>query len=204
VLRRTVAAVAALAVVAALAPAVGLAARVSIRVEGRTQTIFAPVPRALAAATPLEALEQASLAGEFYYHVAESSFGRYVDQIGRYAAAGSTGWAFKVNGVSPPVGAEAVRLKDGDSVLWYHAAFGPAGGPPTLRLVRSSLRARGAPCYEVTAFDDAGRQSLAAHATLHVDGRRIRTTRQGLGCPGRHTGLVRATLAGAVRSNAVR
>ena len=203
-LRRLVALVVALAALAALAPAVGLAARVSIRVEGQTLTIFAPAPRLVDAATPLAALEQASLAGEFYYHVADSTFGRYVDQIGRFPAAGSSGWVFKVNGASPPVGAEAVQLKDGDSVLWYHAEFGPAGGPPTLRLARTARRARGAPCYEVAAFDDSGRQSLAAFATLHVDGRSMRTTRQGLACPGRHRGLVRATLTGAVRSNAVR
>ncbi|HSC92203.1 MAG TPA: DUF4430 domain-containing protein [Gaiellaceae bacterium] len=203
-LRRTLAAVAALAALAALAPVAGLAARVGIRVEGRTQTLFAPAPRLVEAATPLEALERASLAGEFYYHVADASFGRYVDQIGRYGASGSSGWVFKVNGASPPVGADAVQLKDGDSVLWYHAEFGPAGGPPTLRLARTSRRARGAACYEVTAFDDAGKQTPAAFATVAVDGRRTRATRLGLACPGRHRGLVRATLAGTVRSNALR
>jgi hypothetical protein len=204
VLRRTFAAVAAVAALAALAPTVALAARVTIRVEGRTQTLFAPVPRVVEAATPLEALERASVAGEFYYHVAEASFGRYVDQIGRYAAAGSSGWVFKVNDASPPVGADAVQLKEGDSVLWYHAEFGPAGGPPTLRLAATSRRARGARCYRVTAFADAGTGRPAAFATLRVDGRRIRTTRLGVGCPGRHSGLVRATLAGAIRSNAAR
>ncbi|MGE5691666.1 MAG: DUF4430 domain-containing protein [Pseudomonadota bacterium] len=202
-LRRTLAAAVALAALAALGPAAALAARVSIRVEGKTQTLFAPAPRLVDAADPLEALDKASLAGEFYYHVTESAFGRYVDQIGRYAGSGSSGWVFKVNGVSPPVGAEAVLLKDGDSVLWYHAEFGPSGGPPTLRLARTAQRARGGPCYEVAAIDDAGKASLAAGATVHVDGRRVRATRQGLACPGRHRGLVRATLAGAVRSNAL-
>ena len=27
-----------------------------------------------------------------------------------------------------------MQLKDGDSVLWYWAEFGPNGGPPTLEL----------------------------------------------------------------------
>jgi hypothetical protein len=187
----------------ALAPATAFAARVVIRVEGKTQTIFAPVPRAVDASNALEALEQASLGGEFFYHVTASSFGPYVDQVGRYAAAGSAGWVFKVNGASPPVGADKVTLKDGDSVLWYYAEFGPAGGPPTLKLARTSRRARGAACYEVSAFDDAGKATLAGNATLTVDGRRIRTTRQGLACPGRHRGLVRATAPGAIRSNAL-
>lgn len=201
--RRSLTGLAVLAVVAVAVPA-ALAARVSIRVEGKSQTIFAPVPRVVAAANALEALELASLAGEFYYHVASSSFGPYVDQVGRYPASGSAGWVFKVNGASPPVGADKVVLKGGDSVLWYWAEFGPAGGPPTLRLARLSQRARGGACYEVTAFDDAGRQRLVATATLHVDGRRVRATRQGLACPGRHRGLVRATAPGMVRSNALR
>ena len=174
------------------------------RVEGKTQTIFAPTPRIVQASNALEALELASLTGEFYYHVAQSSFGPYVDQIGRYAAAGSAGWVFKVNGASPPVGADAVVLKDGDSVLWYYAEFGPTGGPPTLKLGRTSLRARKAACYEVSQFDDAGKQTPTAFATLHVDGRRVRTNRLGLVCPGPHRGLVRATAPGAIRSNAVR
>jgi hypothetical protein len=203
VLRRSLSAVAALALSAVLVPA-ALAARVSIRVEGKSQTIFAPAPRVVQATNALEALDVASLAGEFYYHVASSSFGPYVDQIGRFPAGGSAGWVFKVNGASPPVGADKVVLKDGDSVLWYYAEFGPSGGPPTLRLAKLSQRARGGPCYEVTAFDDAGKQSLAATATLHVDGRRVRATRQGLACPGRHRGLVRATAPGMIRSNAVR
>lgn len=202
-LRRSLTWLVAVAVAAAVVP-VGLAARVSVRVEGKTQTIFAPAPRVVEAANALQALEAASVLGEFYYHVAESSFGRYVDQIGRFGAAGSAGWVFKVNGASPPVGADQVRLEDGDSVLWYYAEFGPSGGPPTLKLGRTSLRARGAACYEVSAFDDAGRQTPRANATLHVDGRRVRTNRLGLGCPGRHRGLVRATAPGAIRSNAVR
>ncbi len=201
--RRSLTVLAVLALVATAVPA-ALAARVSVRVEGRTQTIFASLPRVVEASNALEALEAASVAGEFYYHVATSSFGPYVDQIGRFPAGASVGWVFKVNGASPPVGAHSVTLKDGDSVLWYYAEFGPAGGPPTLRLARLSQRRRGAPCYGVTALDDAARPSLVATATLHVDGRRVRMSRQGLACPGRHRGLVRATAPGTIRSNALR
>jgi Domain of unknown function (DUF4430) len=194
---------AALVAAALLLAVPALAARVVVRVEGKTQTIFAPVPRVVEASNALEALEAASLAGEFYYHVTTTSSGPYVDQVGRYAASESTGWVFKVNGVSPPVGANAVTLKDGDSVLWYFAGFGASGGPPTLKLTRTSRRARRAPCYEVTAFDDAGKVSLVGSATVRVDGRQVRTSRQGLACPGPHRGLVRATAPGMIRSNAL-
>ena len=180
----------------ALAPA-ALAADVKIRVEGKTTTIFGPAQPRVAADNALQALDAASTAGEFYYGMTSSSFGDYVSQIGKYPAAGTSGWAFKVNGVSPPVGADKVALKDGDVVLWYFATFGTAGGPPTLELQRLPGN-----CYVVQAVNDAGKKARAATATLVADGRRFRTS-NGRGCVGKHVGLVRAVAPGAVRSNAL-
>jgi Domain of unknown function (DUF4430) len=197
--RRTLFMLAALAVLAALLVPTALAARVSVRVEGRTLSLFGALETRFEAGTnAMTALDAASLRGEFYYHVTTTSFGPYVDQIGRYPAGGTNGWVFKVNGASPPVGADQVQLRDGDRVLWYWATFGPAGGPPTLLLRRT-----GRNCYRVVAENDQGTDTVANGAALHVDGRRVRT-RAGRGCVGRHTGLVRATMAGAVRSNALR
>jgi hypothetical protein len=189
------------ALVAALALAASaLAARVHVRVEGKTQTLFGSTQPVLeGGANALTALDAASLSGELYYHVTQTSFGPYVDQIGRYPGGGSTGWVFKVNGASPPVGADQVALHDGDTVLWYYATFGPTGGPKTLALRKGARRN----CYRVVAQDDAGKATAAAGAVLRVDGRSVRT-RGGAGCVGRHAGLVKATLAGAVRSNALR
>ena len=178
--------------------AAAFAAGITIRVEGKTQTIYATLPAAVDAPNALAALEAASRKGEFYYGLTHSSFGDYVRQIGRYAAAGSAGWVFKVNGVSPPVGADQVQLEDGDSVLWYWAEFGANGGPPTLQ-----LEADGTNCYRVTAYDDAGKATPGATAVLHVDGRRVKTP-GGKGCVGAHRGLVRAYAVGTVRSNSVR
>ncbi len=173
-----------------------LAASVKIRVEGRTTTIFGAVQPRVTADNALQALDAASTAGEFYYGMTTSSFGDYVSQIGKYPAAGSSGWAFKVNGVSAPVGADKVILKDGDVVLWYYATFGSAGGPPTLELQRLPAN-----CYVVQSVNDAGKRTRAATATLLADGKRFRT-RNGRACIGKHGGLVRATAPGAVRSNA--
>jgi hypothetical protein len=185
------------ALAAALVPS-ALGVRVSVRVEGKTTTIYgAAEPRFDVAANAFDALEGASARGEFYYNVSQTSFGAYVSQVGRYAADASSGWVFKVNGASPPVGADKVVLKDGDRVLWYWATFGPTGGPKTLLLQK---RPRG--CYRVLAQDDTGARTPAAGAVLQVDGRRVRT-RAGSACPGAHKGLVRATLPGAVRSNAL-
>jgi Domain of unknown function (DUF4430) len=172
---------------------------VHVRVEGKTRTIFGSTEPTLSVkANVLDALDAASLAGEFYYHVKNTSFGPYVDQIGRYAATGSSGWGFKVNGVAPPVGATAVTLKPGDRVLWYWATFGPTGGPSTLVLQKTKRF-----CYRVLAQNDAGKTSPARGAILHVGSRTVRA-RSGSACVGRHSGLVRATLKGAVRSNALR
>jgi uncharacterized protein DUF4430 len=195
VLRRLVALSVLLALV--LAPS-ALAVNVKIRVEGKTQTIFGASQPVIAADNALQALDVASTAGEFYYGTTTADFGTYVSQIGKYAAAGSAGWVFKVNGVSPPVGADKVVLKDGDIVLWYHATFGPTGGPPTLELQRLPGN-----CYVVNSVTDAGTRTRSASATLVADGKRF-ATKTGRACIGRHVGVVRATAPGAVRSNAVR
>jgi len=176
------------------------AVSVHVRVEGKTRNIFGSVePSLTVKVNPLDALDSASLAGEFYYHVTTTSFGPYVDQVGRYPAGGSKGWVFKVNGVSPPVGAGAVTLKDGDKVLWYWATFGPAGGPPTL--VLQATKKRG--CYRALSQDDNGKTKPARGARLHSGGRSV-LARTGNACLGAHRGLVTATLKGAVRSNALR
>ena len=175
-----------------------LAANVKIRVEGKTQTIFGAAQPAVTADNALQALDLASTAGEFYYGTTTGDFGTYVSQIGKYAAAGTAGWVFKVNGVSPPVGADKVTLTDGDVVLWYYATFGPTGGPPTLELQRLPGN-----CYIVNSVTDAGTRTRAANATLVADGKRV-TTKAGRACIGRHVGVVRATAPGAVRSNTVK
>ena len=180
-----------------LAPT-ALAANVNIRVEGKTTTIFGAAQPRVAADNALQALDVASTAGEFFYGTTTAEFGTYVSQIGKYPAAGSAGWVFKVNGVSPPVGADKVTLKDGDVVLWYYATFGPAGGPPTLELQRLPAN-----CYVVQSVNDAGKKTRAATATLTADGKKFKTT-AGRACIGKHVGLVRATAPGAVRSNSVK
>ncbi len=187
-----------LLLLAAMLASGALAANVKIRVEGRTQTIFGAAQPGIQAGNALQALDVASTAGEFHYGLTAGSFGDYVSQIGKYAAGGSAGWVFKVNGISPPVGADKVVLADGDVVLWYYATFGPTGGPPTLELQRLPAN-----CYLVQSVNDSGKRTRAAGATLTVDGKRFQT-REGRTCIGRHAGLVRAVASGAVRSNAVR
>jgi Domain of unknown function (DUF4430) len=188
---------AALALLFAVAP-VANATPAHVRVEGKTRTIFGATEPLIDASTPLDALEAASVRGEFYYHVASSQFGNYVDQVGRFGASGTSGWVFKVNGVLPPVGADQVLLKKGDHVLWYFATFSGPTGPPTLELQRQPHG-----CYRVLAQDDQGKTTPARGSTLTVGGRKL-ATKNARACIGRHQGLVRATMPGAIRSGALR
>jgi hypothetical protein len=190
-----------LIVLSLVLPATALAATVHVRIEGKTRTLFAPTEVTVTATNVLDALEQASLAGELYYHVTQSSFGYYVDQVGRYGGTADSGWVFKVNDVSPPVGADKVQLQDGDHVLWYYATFGPTGGPPTLE-----VKATAKGCYTASAFDDNGKAATVSSLTWHVGSTKTVAAAVGTAlCPGPHPGvLVRATAAGAVRSNAVK
>jgi hypothetical protein len=198
VFRHSLTAFVSILLAAALVPA-ALAVGVRVRVEGRTTTIFGSTePLLQANANALDALESASVAGEFYYNVRQTSFGPFVDRIGRYAAEGASGWVFKVNGVSSPVGADAVTLKQGDVVLWYWADFSSGAGPSTLRLKRLPRN-----CYTVVKQDDQGNETPAARAVVRFDGRTRRASQAGRACIGRHRGLVRATLPGSVRSNAL-
>ena len=183
-------------------PATAFAATVKVRVEGQSRTLWGPTELTVTATTALDALEQASIAGEFYYHVTQSSFGPYVDQVGRYGASSDSGWVFKVNDASPPVGADKVTLKDNDRVLWYYATFGATGGPPTL-VVKPAAKAG---CYTAFAFDDNGHASSVGVVVFHIGSKRAINANLNVAvCPGPHPGsLVRATATGAVRSNAVK
>lgn len=200
-MRKTLFTLAALVALAALLVPSALAARVSVRVEGRTQSIFGSLEtRFEAGSNAMQALDVASLRGEFYYHVAQSSFGPYVDQIGRHPAGGTNGWVFKVNGVSPPVGADQVQLRDGDSVLWYWADFDPssASGPRTLLLEKTSRR-----CYRASLQDDSGARTAAGAVEVWVGGTRRQSSASGRFCLRHHAGLVHVRKDGAVRSNAL-
>lgn len=187
---------------------------VHVRVEGLTTTIYGaqeplltPFSGALVAddgsvhtlakPTALGALEAASRRGEFYYRLRALSFGLFVDRIGRYPSGGSSGWVYKVNGVSPSVGAADNVLADGDHVVWYFAKFGPGGGPETLELESAA-----GGCYQAVSRDDKGRSKPARNVVFLADGKRVRS-RSGAICPTGRWSTLRAAKAGAIRSEVV-
>jgi hypothetical protein len=202
------------AIAALVVPATAAGIEVHVRVEGAAVTLFGagqplltPFTGALdtgdASAlelnqpTPLGALEAASAVSELFYRMETASFGTYVAQIGRRAAEGPSGWVYKVNGVSPPVGADAYVLEEGDEVLWYYATFGEAGGPLTL-----DLRPAGRGCFQVYEVDDTGAGTPSQDVAFRRDGRVIADA-DGRYCPTGHWHRLRATKEGLVRSEVV-
>jgi hypothetical protein len=212
VVRRTLVLAAALVAAAAVAaPALGLT--VHVRVEGARTSIYgAHEPRlgvftgtlavddgstlTLTQPTALGALEAASRKGEFFYNIHNASFGAYVDQIGRREAAGFAGWVYKVNGVSPPVGADNYVVREGDHVVWYWADF-TDGSPSTLDVVR-----RGRECYRAFAVNDQGDRTAADNVTFRIDGFAAFRP-NGIVCPRAHWHRLRATKPDLIRSELI-
>jgi hypothetical protein len=204
------------ALAAAILASPALAVDVNIRVEGARVTIWGKTNRivepvtgtfsppqgpdvTVAGSTPLGALERASRRGEFFYRVQSTSFGPYVSRIGRRRAAGSSGWVFKVNHTSPPVGADTYQLQEGDDVIWYWATFGPSGGPKTLDLARG-----GRGCFRAFAYDDSGDRTRPKDVVFVRDGRRRIVSESGRLCPAGEWETLRAVKEGMVRSEVVR
>lgn len=90
------------------------------RIEGRNHTLChgqALGPSAL------DIVKNASGQCNFDYHIQQTSFGPYLDQISEDKAEGLVGWLYLVNYESPPIGAANFILKPGDSILWYYGNY---------------------------------------------------------------------------------
>ncbi len=84
-------------------------------------------------------------------------------------ASDASGWVYKVNGVSPPVGATAYVVKHGDErALVLRDVRTDSGGPPTLDLVRA-----GRSCFRAISVDDSGARSQATGVVFRVDARTV-------------------------------
>ena len=107
---------------------------VSLRIEGIEETIFYNKAIELSAGSTVEDLmAQANKMDENLAIVATGIEwgGTYISEIAGLAEFDYTaysGWLFRVNGVNPTVGQEAVFLESGDEVIYfYNDAWGEAG-----------------------------------------------------------------------------
>jgi hypothetical protein len=191
------------------------AVTVHVRVEGAKKTLFGAAEPLLtpyegeilaidgstiqlSAPTVLAALEAASRMGDFYYRVQASSFGPFIDQIGRNASSATRFWVFTVNGAFAPVGAADFVLEDGDRVLWYLAPFDPSGvGPDTL-----DLSPVGRSCFRAFTVDPNGERSRVDDVVFRVNDHKVADS-DGQLCPRGDWHRIRVTKEGAIRSRTI-
>ncbi|CAD6494684.1 MAG: Outer membrane protein assembly factor BamB [Candidatus Argoarchaeum ethanivorans] len=77
--------------------------------------------------TALGALDEADKLGGFGYVLVDYGWGLYIEEVAGEPPIGWDGWMYRVNYVSPWVGAPDYTLADSDEVLWY---FGAWTAPP--------------------------------------------------------------------------
>lgn len=93
---------------------------VSYRIEGSAGNLC---NGEVNASNALELVKVVAQTCGFTYHIQDSSFGQYLDQINNDTAQGAKGWLYAVNHMAPNVGAADYVLKENDSVLWYYADY---------------------------------------------------------------------------------
>lgn len=91
-----------------------------LRIEGANQTIC---DVEVEAATALEIVERGAGLCGYQYHITQSDFGPYLDRVNNEASEGPNGWMYRVNWLSPNVGAADYDLRAGDYVLWAFGQF---------------------------------------------------------------------------------
>jgi hypothetical protein len=134
--------------------------------------------------------------------------GLFVGGIGRDRNRGQNGWVYKVGrraataGAADPAGPFGNgRLRSGARVVWFYCFLRRGSCQRTLEL-RASAGLGGLVDLVVTGYDDQGRGSPVAGATVRLAGRRLTTDGAGRAQvklePGRYT--ARAEKAGLIRS----
>ena len=129
--------------------------------------------------TALGALDEANEIGGFGYVLDDGYWGLYVSEINSELPIGWNGWMYRVDYVSPWVGAPDYTLTDSDEVLWY---FGAWTAPP-LAIELSATEV--SPGEEFVATVTAYNGTSAAfdpvdEAEVYIDGELYGLTEDGL------------------------
>ena len=143
--------------------------------KGKTQTLFAPTEVTVTASNALDALEQASISGELYYHVTVTGLrrvrrpGRPLRRL-RLERLGVQGRRRLAAGRRRPGGAEGRRPR-----ALVLREFGPNGGPPTLE-----LNAAAGGCYVAQALRRQRQGRLrSSDLVLHIGSSRTMAAQTG-------------------------
>ena len=143
------------------------------RIEGNAEQICAgkvPGP------TALDIVKNAALICGFAYHISDTSFGPYLDQIGSDTAQGLIGWLYLVNNLSPSVGADNYVLETGDEVLWYYGDY--RWLPTRLTLDDTEISAGASATAKVEVFENGAFRALEG-ATVYYGANSIQTNSNG-------------------------
>jgi hypothetical protein len=125
-----------------------------------------------------------------------STPGYFVCRIGAYTS-GDGFWLYKVNHVSPTIGADQYELHRGDAVLWFYANFNTGANTGDELGLRAPAKATAGQGFKVRviAFDGDGSRSPVQGATVKGGDAPVTTNASG-------KAVVTASSAGRVRLDA--
>ncbi|MBU1036777.1 DUF4430 domain-containing protein [Patescibacteria group bacterium] len=92
-----------------------------LRIEGANNTYC---DAEVEAANALEIVENGATVCGYTYEIEQTSWGSYLVAINNEVATGTFGWMYRVNWLSPMVGANDYILEEGDEVLWAYSEWG--------------------------------------------------------------------------------
>lgn len=91
-----------------------------VRIEGSSETLC---KTKTSGNNALTVLINAAQSCNLTYHISETSFGPYLDEINEDKAVGMKGWMYLVNYQAPSVGAADYVLKKDDEILWFFGDY---------------------------------------------------------------------------------
>lgn len=146
-----------------------------LRIEGQSNTIC---DAEVAGATALDIVENGAEVCDYSYHIQQTDLGPYLDRINNEQAEGESGWLYRVNWISPMVGAADYQLEEGDYVLWAYGNW--AIQPLRIQLSASQAELN----EEMTAAvyylnDQSGEWLAASEATVTAGNRTFQTNGEG-------------------------
>ncbi len=112
----------------------------------------------------------------------EFDFGLLVCGIGAALASDEAFWLYKVNHVSPEVGADQLKIEAGDEVLWYFSNTATGRNTGDELALRAPVRVKPSTTFEVKvfAYDFAGKRTPAAGAQVVYGQQKVTTDANGV------------------------
>lgn len=133
-----------------------------LRIEGASTTYCDADVEAVNA---LEIVEHGAAICGYTYVIEQTSFGPYLTAINNEAAEGTNGWLYRVNWLSPALGANNYPLEDNDEVLWYFGEWGIL--PIRISLSDNQIEPGGQTVATVEYYNETSWSPLSA-ATIYA------------------------------------